>query len=360
MQFTPTSRSDWPALHGARALSILLVLACHLLPLGPKTVVDLNIAAGQLGMSIFFALSAFLITHKLHTEPSLTTFAINRFFRIVPLVWLVLLIDFAWRLLSPAEANPSWPAALAHLGFWVNNQPDLFLPETHHLWSLCVEVQFYILAGLAFTLGKRKGLWMLVFLGVLLALHRALIGNYFNTTTPYRLDEILIPLMVGLYWHQDGPRPAWVNRIKGLNPWFALLALAVSCLAPPIPWLFPLRPLLGSLFIASLLLNPNGAGCRIFSSSHLRWVSEHSYALYALHPFLQVTWLGSGDKWAMYLKRPLLLLAAAGLALLSARTVERQCIQLGRWFNQRLRHRQNPTSAQSVHASHDTAQTKSV
>ena len=53
-----------PALDGLRAISILLVLACHMLPLGPK-VLQLNEAAGAMGMSLFFALSGFLIVSGL-------------------------------------------------------------------------------------------------------------------------------------------------------------------------------------------------------------------------------------------------------------------------------------------------------
>ena len=49
-----------PALDGLRAASILLVLAAHLLPLGPA-VLQLNSTAGLSGMAIFFSLSGFLI-----------------------------------------------------------------------------------------------------------------------------------------------------------------------------------------------------------------------------------------------------------------------------------------------------------
>ena len=53
-----------PALDGLRAISILLVLAAHMLPLGPK-ILGLNFTAGAMGMSLFFALSGFLIASAL-------------------------------------------------------------------------------------------------------------------------------------------------------------------------------------------------------------------------------------------------------------------------------------------------------
>ncbi|RZA12642.1 MAG: acyltransferase, partial [Proteobacteria bacterium] len=51
-------------LDGWRGLSILFVMASHMLPLGPK-VWELNVAAGSIGMSLFFTLSGFLITSTL-------------------------------------------------------------------------------------------------------------------------------------------------------------------------------------------------------------------------------------------------------------------------------------------------------
>ena len=51
-------------LDGLRGISILLVLGSHTVPLGPK-LLRLNDAAGAMGMSLFFALSGFLITSTL-------------------------------------------------------------------------------------------------------------------------------------------------------------------------------------------------------------------------------------------------------------------------------------------------------
>ncbi len=52
--------AETPSRHGWRAVSILLVLACHWLPMPPKALY-LNHAAGAAGMALFFALSDFLL-----------------------------------------------------------------------------------------------------------------------------------------------------------------------------------------------------------------------------------------------------------------------------------------------------------
>jgi len=69
-------------LDGWRGISIGLVMAAHLLPLGPKFM-QLNHVAGVLGMVIFFILSGFLITRLLLSQPPIAHFLIRRFFRIL-------------------------------------------------------------------------------------------------------------------------------------------------------------------------------------------------------------------------------------------------------------------------------------
>ena len=338
--------SNWPALHGARALSILAVLACHLLPLGPKTWFDLNISVGQFGMSIFFGLSAFLIAHKLTTEPSISAFLINRFFRIFPLLWLALGLDFLIRAIINPSGLPDAQTVFLHFGAVVNNWPDQLLKETGHLWSVCVEVHFYLLAALAFAVGSRRGLLGLCIAGVGLAIYRAMTGDLFNTTTLYRLDELLIPLacvpLLNWLTRRKAPLPTGLSLL--INPTWVLPALAICSLAPPHPVLFPLRPALATLLITGLLINNHALVTRALSSPKLRWLSDHAYALYLIHPFLVVTWLGTGDnKLIIYLKRPLLFATLVVLAYLSTRYYERAFIDLGKRLIRRLPARPLPT-----------------
>ncbi len=74
-----------PELDGVRAISILLVLATHLLPLGPARF-QINSMTGLMGMSLFFCLSGFLITRMLFENPSVGTFLTRRIARIYPLL----------------------------------------------------------------------------------------------------------------------------------------------------------------------------------------------------------------------------------------------------------------------------------
>lgn len=328
----PSIAPQWQSLDGARALSILCVLACHLLPLGPKTIFDLNIAVGQFGMSIFFALSGFLIAHKLITERSMVEFAINRAFRIFPLLWLLLLISFAFRL-----PELSAEAASAHFLVLVNNLPHHYFHETEHLWSVCVEIHFYLIAGLCFFVFKRSGLALLMLVGVLLSLYRFHEQALFSTTTLFRLDELLIGLSLGLLWHSDTPLAQYIKRnLSLINPLYMFVGLAVVNLVPAEPLLFMLRPYIAALFIGSLMFNNTSMFTRIMSSKKWHFTSKHAYALYIIHPFLLLTWLSSGDKLTMYMKRPLLFIVLFVLAYLSTRYYEQFFIMLGKqWIKYR-------------------------
>lgn len=73
MNGSSAAGSRLSVLDGWRGISILLVLACHLLPLGPKPW-QMNSAAGVMGMAIFFTLSGFLITSFLLNNSSVVDF----------------------------------------------------------------------------------------------------------------------------------------------------------------------------------------------------------------------------------------------------------------------------------------------
>lgn len=328
----PPTHPGWQSLDGARALAILCVLACHLLPLGPKTVFDLNIAVGQFGMAIFFSLSGFLIAHKLITEQSLFEFAVGRFMRIFPLLWLFLLINFAMRF-----PGVNLETMAVHFLLVVNNFPNHYFKETEHLWSLCAEVHFYALAALCVLLFKRAGLPLLVIAGCILSLYRFHEQAFFSTFTLFRLDELLIGLGLGLIWHSDSPASRHLKTmLAATNPLYAMVGVAVASLAPPNPVLFILRPYIAALFVGSLIFNPCSRTGQVMTRPTLKWISRHAYALYIIHPFLLLTWLGSGDKLTMYLKRPLLFAVLFVLAYLSTRYYEQFFIQLGkRWIMHR-------------------------
>lgn len=141
-------KTRYPSLDGWRGISIIFVLTGHLLPLGPKSW-QMNAAVASSGMVIFFILSGFLITTILLKNQNVVPFLIRRFLRIIPLAWLVLGISLVC---ISAERNLYLP----HFFFYANWEPMTLTFATGRFWSLCVEMQFYVLMAFLVVLFKKR------------------------------------------------------------------------------------------------------------------------------------------------------------------------------------------------------------
>jgi peptidoglycan/LPS O-acetylase OafA/YrhL len=321
------SNAHFGVLDGWRGISITLVLAAHLLPLGPK-VLKLNHAAGVLGMVLFFVLSGFLITSLLLKGSSLTEFAVRRAFRILPLVW-------SYIALAMIVSGVTWDVWSAHLFFYANLPPKALIPMTDHLWSVCVEMQFYAgVALLVAALGTR-GLYLLPIACVAFTLLRVANGVHTSSVTWFRFDEILAGCILALAYHCR--RGEVVRRFAAATPqWVLLLLLVVSSMHQS-GWFNYLRPYLGAALIGATLVNPDTRMGRLLNTRTLAYLAGISYALYVLHPMLAHSWLGSGDIFEKYAKRPFLFIVLFSLAHLSTYYFEKRWIEAGKVIAARMR-----------------------
>ena len=180
-----------------RALGLTLVLLYHFYPK--------IIPGGFIGVDIFFVFSGYLITAlaleevRVNHRFVLKQFAERRFFRIFPTVFFAMLLvlpltilgndDLRYNLVNQVFAGLGFISNLyeANTGISYANHfaPHLFV----HLWSLALEVQFYLVWGIIiFILSKyiKKGLSGFVFLiSVCLFMISSLsmfIGSIFTTT----------------------------------------------------------------------------------------------------------------------------------------------------------------------------------
>ena len=307
-------------LDGWRGLSILLVLAAHLLPLGPKKW-DFNYGAGILGMALFFILSGFLITSILLKEQNIAGFLIRRFCRVIPLAWLYLAIA----LVISGATMDAW---VAHYLFYANFPPKDLLPLTVHLWSLCVEMQFYLAVAALVAVMRVRGLLLLPILCLLFSALRAWQGVYASSVTYYRIDEILAGCTLALIYH--GQLGDWLReRMKWLPQWPVLFLLVLSCL-PQGHWVNYFRPYLAALLIGATILNPGTALVKGLNNGFFFFLAGISYALYVIHPLLAESWLGTGELFVKYAKRPLLLVVLFALAFISTHYYEYRFMAYGK------------------------------
>lgn len=322
-------RSDAPAgaghqrlaqLDGWRGISIACVLASHLLPLGPKAW-QLNEAAGLLGMNLFFTLSGFLIVSFLLKKPDVRSFAYRRLFRIVPLAWLYLIVVLT-ALHAPFDA---WRANLL---FSANYEDGSLGYITGHMWSLCVEIHFYVLVGVLVKVFGVRGLWVLPPLMLAITCTRIAFEAPVNIRTHLRMDDVLAGACLALVAHSA--RGLTWRALGRINP-FIYAALLCACSLPAFDAGLYVRPYLAGLLVGSTLAQPEAFLSRHLINPVLAYLAKISYAVYVIHPAAAHGWLSEGPKLTMYLfKRPLTFLITFGLAHLSTKYYEEKWIALGR------------------------------
>lgn len=309
-------------LDGWRALCILLVIGGHLLPFD-AIIPGTNEAFGAGGMAIFFVLSGFLITRFLFERPEPFPFLIRRILRIVPLAWLAMIILYF------AEGSARSEAELgANLLFFSNLPPAQLLDAGGHLWSLCIEAQFYLAAALIVALLGRKGLYLLPIMGLLVTALRIYDNQTISIVTWHRVDEILAGATVALiYLGAFGPRA--VKLFSGVN-FYVAAAIAIACtffLYSPLAFA---RPYAIAMVVGVTLWHAPAWAKYLLCSRPAAYIAKISYALYVFHVMLDHTWLGSGELLEKYLKRPLLFAATFALAHVSTYYFEQRFINLAK------------------------------
>jgi len=138
-----TQKSNYiPAFDGIRAIAILLVLFSHSVIYDQfNSLRNIGLNLGYTGVSIFFVLSGYLITRLLIQEEekngkiSLKFFYIRRAFRLLPALWLYLLVVFVlW--IAGLLPNHPWHSFLTSL-LYIRNLIGSG-HETDHIWQyLC-------------------------------------------------------------------------------------------------------------------------------------------------------------------------------------------------------------------------------
>jgi peptidoglycan/LPS O-acetylase OafA/YrhL len=281
-----------PVLDGLRAISILLVLACHMLPLGPK-VWRLNETAGAMGMSLFFALSGFLITSGLMRNSRVDEFLVRRLARILPLAYAYTFVVFLIFSLNPK--------ALLWTDLFVVNYLPQYLDTgwTNHFWSLCVEMQFYLAIALVILIAGRRGTLIVWPACLTVTLLRVEAGAYIDVVTHLRVDEILSGACIAtLHPNRSIFRGSFSSMI------FATLLWAISAwpLADACQYL---RPYTTGFLLFTALGYGAANSATLLASRPLRYIATISYALYVIHPATVYGWMNEGSTATRYLlKRP--------------------------------------------------------
>jgi peptidoglycan/LPS O-acetylase OafA/YrhL len=230
-----------------RAVAVMLVVVSHA-GLG-------HVVPGGAGVTIFFSISGFIITHLLLRERAKTggfharSFYQRRFLKIAPpFVVLVVLPTIGYSLLRPVDVQHvaaqlfftyNWLPALGH-------EPQV-LPGSGVVWSLAIEEQFYIAFALFWAVAARRPncirlltvvsvavlvlsnaarLWFVLTLGAVAAEDRI----YYGSDT--RAEGIALGVLAAIAYSLWQEQPWRLAPLRSLvsGPW-TLPAAVVLCLA---------------------------------------------------------------------------------------------------------------------------------
>ncbi|MGB0571219.1 MAG: acyltransferase family protein [Alphaproteobacteria bacterium] len=280
-----------------RGVAILFVLLFHLQAPGA--------ASGFLGVDVFFVISGFLMA-CLYVPGSAGEFFARRARRILPAYFLTIFATLAAAVLvtAPPDLTNVTTQALystflaPNLGFWAANSyfsNDSFTPLLH-LWSVGVEIQFYVIVPLIALFVRRSRLLMLAALASLTFCFLA-IGVSPKTAffmLPFRLWEFLLGFIATTWLTQNG-QP--LRRAAPLA-WLAVVVL----LAAPFYGINgdALSPVTGhpglaalAVCLATTVLLTVGLPrilTRSWPGSWLETLGKYSYSVYLVHfPLITLT-----------------------------------------------------------------------
>ncbi len=332
-------------LDGWRGVSILAVIFGHCWVYrfstatehSPKVLMHFAWHAGEGGVCVFFVISGFVITRLLLSEErrngsiSLRSFYARRFFRIVPVFYLLL---FVVSVLSLLRVIPSGLSHVLQAALFLRDTrivwPDWF---TGHTWSLAVEEQFYLCFPLFLLLTKphHRARWMeftlvIFLLWSFLAQYTSLTGFFFGSAI-LGFSCINVGVLLALF-ELDARKLA-----ASLHPAVALLA-GIFVFYPPFPTV-PLGTAIYALLvpfcIATMLMYTiarKGWAASVLNSRLMQWVGLVSYSAYLWQQLFTAPQQFYANSWGgATLRFPLLLIP---IVAASYYYVERPCIRLGR------------------------------
>jgi peptidoglycan/LPS O-acetylase OafA/YrhL len=284
LQPKPLERNG--SIDALRGLAALVVLTTHALPKGG---LDLSwpfssfIGCSYGAVRLFFAISGYLV-YKTYARRRLSeanagrNFLVRRFFRIIPLWWLIVATYWA---LGMAQARSAFANFFFIFGFMPRDPSYSIIPPA---WSLFVEELFYLAFPILFA--KLAGRWRLATLGL---------GAYFvaSVWTAYGLNlrshddlvwvsqcpQACFPyFFIGIAIARMQAEPGLWKALSGWRGWNVLGPVSLVAIASSIGSL----EVTVSLLLLSALLSP-GWMRGWLDNRGIRWVGKRCYCVYLAH-----------------------------------------------------------------------------
>jgi peptidoglycan/LPS O-acetylase OafA/YrhL len=343
----PYGKRDYDFIDGLRGIAILMVVACHVLYVNPSSsrsilFIGALFGSGALGVSLFFVLSGFLIalpfwSRLVSGEQNCTPrgYAGRRFWKIYPPMALSILILLPYYIFRIGDSEEYIMTAMQ----WWSGLPVVFPISSRInpvMWSLIIEVQFYITLPAFFLLirqcGFNKAVWasILVFViiplsawgiysrfGIHTALHPVIRTNYPVGLMYFPLGVLFAALVASGRGSRGLARVGYLGILfLGITIYIqASASIHVMQIPEVLPTILMMTAGAMSLFF---VFDQSKVGARLLCMPWLRWLGMLSYEWYLLHqPLFYLMWNGkSGGNVLKYLW--ITLGSAVGSLLLAA------------------------------------------
>ena len=354
LKTTPrTNKIHFQFIDGLRAFAALWVILFHSVIDADKSIsqftntlpqwfVHIVFERGGLGVAVFFVMSGFLVgLSRQETQfdfARFKNFIVRRLVRLSPAYYVSIVITLAIGFIAayakseqfaPLGYPLSFPRLIAHLFYLqdilkLHNINDVY-------WTLCLEVQSYLVFGILFWLAQRiDSHWKINWGRVIVFVPSATLAAFYpiGIFTYQGRATIFLPLwysfMLGIFAY-------WTYR-KQLNPWFFYFYVAILVFAGIAN---SSDFAIVSSIIAVLLLEVARANRmqQLLNWQWLQFVGKISYSLYLTHtPILGgVYWivfkLFNHSVWSEFLALILAIAACIAFATLIWQIIEKPSIQ---------------------------------
>lgn len=351
------------AVHGLRGIAALSVLLFHWYQIFPVATAQLGtllpselvlnpatpLRFGWLGVPLFFVLSGYILGAQVIeqelTASSIARFWRRRFLRIYPAVWFHLICLLLVSLYVPRLVAPDmWTTLHWQFLLWINTPPTMQVPISNVMWTLPIELSFYLVLPLIGFITRRINWVMMLMMSLGITLmwrfyvmdwqsvphYTAVLpwldllpGTLFTFMVGYSLN--FLPTQSTAQWRAWGLALAtavfvfllqWQLTV-GESYWTGHWALAV--------WPPCIAAALGAMVY---FCSQPEASIRWLSHPTMIWLGNISFGIYLWHyPIMRGMFYLFKDEWTSVLMSvlalPIALLLTLPISTLSYRLIER-------------------------------------
>ncbi len=258
-----------------------------------QAIMDFPLNIGHFGLTFFFLISGFLIQPSLERYASLKGFVIHKILRLWPSYVICfgtgLVFVYVFYLLGDSPFPYTWDHVCSYF-FWVRDIFHYRLIDGS-VWSLEIQIKFYLFAGIVWSMGKKNFLEKMCFLIVLMSVAaygldfflggEELSWFYLVSLARKNLQYFMLILLGSCVYSSYKKQISWQ---KALGLCGILLACFVSPLFHSPDGIKTISYLLGvSIFSYLMLFHGTSIKVKGILGKVINWISDISYPIYIGH-----------------------------------------------------------------------------